>query len=59
MSKEEFVAYIQRMARREREQKEAEEKEKQRRLKFIITDYCCHRWRVVKWGRDYRKKRTN
>ena len=59
MSKEEFVACIQQMARREREQRDFAEKEQKRREAFMLTDYCCHRWRVVKWGREYRKRRSN
>lgn len=58
MSKEEFVAVIQRMARQEREQRELNEKEDERMVNWMLNDYFSHRWRMVKWGRDYRKKRN-
>lgn len=56
MSKEEFVAYIQKMARRERERKELEEKERERRINFIVTDYIITTSRRMKWDRNYRRK---
>ena len=58
MSKEEFVAYIQRMARREREIKEMQEKERARRLAFEITDYIMTTSRKKKWDRNYRRSRN-
>lgn len=59
MSKEEFVAYIQRMARRERELKEFNAKERQRRLDYIMTDYIMDTARRMKWDRRYRRRRKN
>lgn len=58
MSKEEFVAYIQKMARRERERKELEEKERERRINFVVTDYIISTSRKMKWDRNYRRTRN-
>lgn len=58
MTKEEFVAYIQKMARREREQKELEAKEHERRINFIVTDYIMTTARRMKWDRNYRRTRN-
>ena len=56
MSKEEFVAYIQRMARREREQKELAAMEHERRLKYEMNDYILTVARKAKWTRRYRRR---
>lgn len=58
MTKEEFVAYIQKMARRERERKELEAKEHERRISFIVTDYIMTTARRMKWDRNYRRTRN-
>ena len=59
MSKEEFVATIQRLARRERERKELAALEKKRRQDYILTDYIMDTARRMKWDRRYRRRRKN
>ena len=58
MSKEEFVEYIQKMARREREKKELEAKERERRINYIVNDYILTTARKMKWDRNYRRTRN-
>ena len=58
MSKQEFVATIQRLARQERQMKELAEKERQRRIRYEINDYIITTAGKMRWDRNYKRSRN-